>query len=63
VITSAGVLPGGFGHSGLGGSGAFADRERDLAVAFLPNGLGGLLAGDARLMAISGAAVRCADQA
>jgi len=63
VITSAGVLPGGFGHSGLGGSGAFADRERDLAVAFLPNGLGGLLTGDARLMEISGAAVRCADQA
>jgi CubicO group peptidase (beta-lactamase class C family) len=63
VITSAGVLPGGFGHSGLGGSGAFADRERDLAVAFLPNGLGGLIAGDARLMEIGGAAVRCADQA
>ena len=63
VITSAGTLPGGFGHSGLGGSGAFADRERDLAVAFLPNGLGGLIAGDARLMNISGAAVRSADQA
>ena len=63
VITTEGALPGGFGHSGLGGSGAFADRERDLAFAFLPNGLGGLIAGDARLLELSGTAVRCADTA
>lgn len=63
VMTGAGVPPAGFGHSGLGGSGAFADPERELAVAFLPNGLGGLIAGDGRLLALGGAAMRCADRA
>lgn len=63
VITTAGVLEQGFGHQGLGGSGAFADPERDLAVAYLPNALGSMLAGDVRLLEIGGAAVRSADAA
>ena len=63
VITSAGVLPQGFGHNGYGGSGAWADREHDLAVGFTLNALGSALAGDVRFMDLGGAAVRAAEGA
>lgn len=58
VITSAGVLERGFGHNGYGGSGAWADPERELAVGFTLNALGSALAGDVRFMDLGGAAVR-----
>ncbi len=63
VLTTAGLLERGFGHQGLGGSGAFADPEREVAVAYLPNALGSMLAGDLRLLEIGGAAVRAAEAA
>jgi CubicO group peptidase (beta-lactamase class C family) len=58
VITSAGVLERGFGHNGYGGSGAWADPERELAVGFTLNALGSALAGDVRFMDLGGAVVR-----
>jgi CubicO group peptidase (beta-lactamase class C family) len=57
VITSAGVLPRAFGHNGYGGSGAWADPERELAVGFTLNALGSALAGDVRFLDLGGAAV------
>jgi len=62
VVTSAGILDGAFGHNGLGGSGAFADPKRELAVAFTLNAMGSLLAGDTRFADVAGAAVRAVDQ-
>jgi CubicO group peptidase (beta-lactamase class C family) len=61
VLTSAGVLEAGFGHNGLGGSGAWADPDRGLAIAYVLNALGSALAGDMRFVGLGGAAVRCAD--
>src|SRR5207248_11396803 len=40
VLTSAAVLPRGFGHNGYGGSGAWGDPDRELAVAYTLNALG-----------------------
>jgi CubicO group peptidase (beta-lactamase class C family) len=61
VLTTAGVPPRAFGHSGLGGSGAWADPDRELAVAMVVNRLSANLVGDDRLMAVGGAAIECAD--
>jgi CubicO group peptidase (beta-lactamase class C family) len=58
VLTSAAVLPRGFGHNGYGGSGAWGDPDRELAVAYTLNALGNAIAGDTRFMDIGGAAVR-----
>jgi CubicO group peptidase (beta-lactamase class C family) len=58
VITSAGVLPRAFGHNGYGGSGAWADPDRELAVGYTLSALGNALAGDTRFMDLGGAAVR-----
>jgi CubicO group peptidase (beta-lactamase class C family) len=58
VITSAGVLPRAFGHNGYGGSGAWADPDRELAVGYTLSALGSALAGDTRFMDLGGAAVR-----
>ena len=63
VATAAGILERGFGHNGLGGSGAFADPQRELAVAFTLNAMGSLLIGDTRFAEVAGAAVRAADAA
>jgi len=63
VVTSAGILDRAFGHNGLGGSGAFADPERELAVAFTLNAMGSMLAGDTRFADVAGAAVIAADAA
>ncbi len=60
--TSRGILPRGFGHFGYGGSGAFADPERDLAVAMVVNRTAGTPFGDLRMIRIGGAAVRCAER-
>jgi CubicO group peptidase (beta-lactamase class C family) len=60
VMTTAGVPEQGFGHYGFGGSGAWGDPERGLAVALTLNALGNALAGDNRLLELSGAAMRAA---
>ena len=61
VFTTAGIPERGFGHMGLGGSGAWADPDRELAVAMVVNRLGANLVGDDRLMSLGGEAIRCAD--
>lgn len=60
VMTTAGVLERAFGHNGFGGSGAWADPERQLAIAYTLNALGSAIAGDARFMELGGVAVRLA---
>ncbi len=55
-------VPSGFGHFGFGGSGAWADPARDLAVALTVNSGVGTPFGDSRIVRIGGAAVRSADR-
>jgi CubicO group peptidase (beta-lactamase class C family) len=54
-------VPRGFGHFGFGGSGAWADPQRQLAVALTVNSGVGTPFGDARIARIGGAAARSAD--
>lgn len=53
--------PGSFGHSGAGGSNAFAQPERDLAVGYVMNKMAANLAADARAQRITAAAAAVAD--
>ncbi len=62
AATTRGVIPNGFGHFGFGGSGAWADPENDLAVAFVCNRVAGTPFGDTRLLRI-GAQARAAAEA
>jgi CubicO group peptidase (beta-lactamase class C family) len=62
VHTIRGRVPGGFGHSGYGGSGAWADPARELAVALVLNSGAGTPFGDLRIVQIGTAALRCADR-
>ncbi|MCC7078034.1 MAG: beta-lactamase family protein [Acidimicrobiia bacterium] len=62
VATSAGFHPAAFGHWGYGGSGAWADPKRQLAVALVLNRVAGTPLGDMRMIRIGGAATRCADR-
>ena len=62
VTTTRGTLKHGFGHFGFGGSGAWADRERNLAVAMVLNSGVGTPFGDLRIVQLSGAALRCAER-
>ncbi|MFV0316854.1 MAG: serine hydrolase domain-containing protein [Microthrixaceae bacterium] len=62
VFTTRGSLPNAFGHFGFGGSGAWADPSRDLAVAFVCNRGSGTPVGDLRIMELGTAAVRAADR-
>jgi CubicO group peptidase (beta-lactamase class C family) len=55
-------VPGGFGHFGFGGSGAWADPQRQLAVALTVNSGVGTPFGDTRIARVGGAAVRSADR-
>ena len=55
-------IPHGFGHFGFGGSGAFADPARKLAVALTVNSGVGTPFGDSRIARIGGAAARCVDR-
>lgn len=48
----------GFGHFGYGGSGAWADPDRQLAVALTVNAGDGTPWGDARILRVGGAALR-----
>lgn len=53
--------PGSFGHSGAGGSNAFAQPDRDLAVAYAMNKMAANLAADDRAQRITNAAAAVAD--
>jgi CubicO group peptidase (beta-lactamase class C family) len=63
VVTLHGSPPRGFGHYGFGGSGAWADPERQLAVALVLNSGIGTPFGDLRTVLISGVALQCARRA
>jgi CubicO group peptidase (beta-lactamase class C family) len=49
AFTTRGRLDTAFGHFGFGGSGAWADPSRELAVAMVNNNVGGGLIGDYRI--------------
>jgi CubicO group peptidase (beta-lactamase class C family) len=59
VATTRGIPREGFGHFGFGGSGAWADPERDMAVGLIVNSGMGTPFGDTRILRISGAAFDC----
>ena len=59
AATTRGIIPNGFGHFGFGGSGAWADPDNDLAVAFVCNRVAGTPFGDLRFLRI-GAQARAA---
>ncbi|MCP5044797.1 MAG: beta-lactamase family protein [bacterium] len=61
VFTTIGSPRHAFGHFGFGGSGAWADPSRDLAVAMIVNSGIGTPFGDLRIARISAAALRDAD--
>lgn len=58
AATLRGVLPRGFGHFGFGGSGAWADPESQLAVAFVCNRVAGSPFGDQRFLRLGTAALK-----
>ena len=62
VLGNYGACPHGFGHFGLGGSGAWTDPTRELAVAMVCNRGTGTPVGDIRLMRLSRAAIESADR-
>ncbi len=55
-----GVRPRAFGHFGWGGSGAWADPERDLALGFVVNTGSGTPVGDLRILRLNAALMACA---
>jgi CubicO group peptidase (beta-lactamase class C family) len=61
AATTRGIRPRGFGHFGLGGSGAWADPDLELSVAMVCNRMAGTPVGDQRLLKVGGAAVRGAE--
>ena len=54
--------PHAFGHFGFGGSGAWADPERELGVGIVTNCFGGRIPGDLRPVAVATATARCAER-
>jgi CubicO group peptidase (beta-lactamase class C family) len=62
AFTTRGSPEGSFGHYGFGGSGAFADPRRQLAVALIVNSGQGTPFGDIRTSQIATAAVRAVDE-
>ena len=58
--TSRGVPRRAFGHFGYGGSGAWADPQRELAVAMTLNRIAGSPVGDRRMVSLGGAALKAA---
>jgi CubicO group peptidase (beta-lactamase class C family) len=61
VFTTRGIPRSAFGHFGFGGSGAWADPRRELAVGFIVNSGLGTPFGDTRTARISGAALAAAN--
>jgi CubicO group peptidase (beta-lactamase class C family) len=61
VFTTHGVPKHAFGHFGFGGSGAWADPRRELAVALIVNCGMGTPFGDLRIARLSGAVLACAN--
>ena len=61
IFTTHGSPRQAYGHFGFGGSGAWADPRRELAVAFIVNSGMGTPFGDFRTARISGAALACAN--
>jgi CubicO group peptidase (beta-lactamase class C family) len=61
VFTTLGVPRHAFGHFGFGGSGAWADPSRDLAVALIVNSGMGTPFGDLRMARIGAAALAAAN--
>jgi CubicO group peptidase (beta-lactamase class C family) len=61
IFTTRGSPPGAFGHFGFGGSGAWADPTRELAVAMIVNSGMGTPFGDTRIARLSGTALGCTD--
>jgi len=61
-FTLGGGVASGFGHFGFGGSGAWADCHRNLAVALVLNSGVGTPFGDTRIVRVSTAALRCAER-
>ena len=55
--------PGSYGHFGAGGSVAYAQPSRELAVAYVMNRMADGLAGDLRAQSLIDAAAACADAA
>ncbi len=55
IFTARGIPSAAFGHFGFGGSGAWADPTRDLAVGLIVNGMGTPPFADLRIVRISGA--------
>ncbi|MFT4569707.1 MAG: CubicO group peptidase (beta-lactamase class C family) [Hyphomicrobiaceae bacterium] len=62
VFTMGPRIPHGFGHFGFGGSGAWADPDRNLSVGLVLNSGVGTPFGDSRILRITTAALRCADR-
>jgi len=62
VATLRGFPRHAFGHFGFGGSGAWADPRRELAVGMIVNSGIGTPFGDLRIVRLSGAALGCADR-
>ena len=61
-FTLGGGIASGFGHFGFGGSGAWADCRRNIAMALVLNSGVGTPFGDTRIVRVSTAALRCAER-
>jgi CubicO group peptidase (beta-lactamase class C family) len=62
VGTTRGILPNAFGHFGYGGSGAWADPDRDLSLAMTLNRVAGTPFGDMRMVKMGGIVTKCAER-
>ena len=62
AFTLGASAPQAFGHYGYGGSGAFCDPQRDLAVALTVNYGAGMPTGDTRMPRIARAAIHAVDR-
>jgi CubicO group peptidase (beta-lactamase class C family) len=62
AFSTKGQIEGSFGHFGFGGSGAFADPKRQLAIALVNNSTGGSPIGDGRIGRIAEVSMRCAKE-